>query len=201
MADERYALGVDVGGTFTDLALVRLSDKRIFYHKIPSTPEDPSLAVTQGVEELIAGEDIDAGAITYFGHGTTVATNACIQGRTALTGLLTTAGFRDVLEIRRQRQPHNYDIRMPKPVPPVPRHLRDAHYKGAADLGHGVGYRYPHDDPSGWVHQQHRPDEVVGNVYYEPSIHGAERDLADHWPGPSQPTASGSADRSGDRDA
>jgi N-methylhydantoinase A len=124
MADERYALGVDVGGTFTDLALVRLSDKRIFYHKIPSTPEDPSLAVTQGVEELIAGEDIDAGAITYFGHGTTVATNACIQGRTALTGLLTTAGFRDVLEIRRQRQPHNYDIRMPKPVPPVPRHLR-----------------------------------------------------------------------------
>ncbi len=124
MEAERYTLGVDVGGTFTDLALVRLSDKRIFYHKTPSTPEDPSLAVTQGVEELLAGTAIDSGAVTYFGHGTTVATNACIQGRTALTGLLTTAGFRDVLEIRRQRQPHNYDVRMPKPVPPVPRHLR-----------------------------------------------------------------------------
>ena len=71
----------------------------------------------------------------------------------------------------------------------VPAHLRDAHYKGAVDLGHGVGYRYPHDDPSGWVNQQHRPDEVVGNVYYEPSIHGAERDLADRWPGPHHPTA------------
>jgi len=124
MAAECYALGVDVGGTFTDLALVRLSDKKIFYHKTPTTPEDPSLAVTQGIKELIIGAETDPGSVTYFGHGTTVATNACIQRRTALTGLFTTAGFRDVLEIRRQRQPHNYDIQMPKPVPPVPRHLR-----------------------------------------------------------------------------
>jgi len=59
----------------------------------------------------------------------------------------------------------------------VPIHLRDAHYKGAASLGHGQGYVYPHDDPSGWVPQQHRPDEVAGNVYWEPSEHGRERDL------------------------
>jgi len=56
----------------------------------------------------------------------------------------------------------------------VPPHLRDAHYKGAKSLGHGKGYEYPHDDPSGWVDQQYRPAELEGRVYYEPSSHGAE---------------------------
>jgi putative ATPase len=58
----------------------------------------------------------------------------------------------------------------------VPIHLRDAHYKGAASLGHGKGYAYPHDDPSGWVEQQYRPDALQGRIYYEPSSHGAEAD-------------------------
>ncbi|MGH8981881.1 MAG: replication-associated recombination protein A [Acidimicrobiales bacterium] len=57
----------------------------------------------------------------------------------------------------------------------VPAHLRDAHYKRAASIGHGEGYRYPHDEPSGWVRQQYRPDGLEGHVYYEPSGHGAER--------------------------
>jgi putative ATPase len=65
----------------------------------------------------------------------------------------------------------------------VPAHLRDSHYKGAAALGHGSGYLYPHDERSAWVDQQYRPDEVVGNIYYEPSTHGAERDLFERWPG------------------
>ena len=56
----------------------------------------------------------------------------------------------------------------------VPAHLRDAHYKGAATLGHGEGYVYPHDDPTGTVEQQYRPDALEGHVYYEPSPHGAE---------------------------
>ncbi len=56
----------------------------------------------------------------------------------------------------------------------VPVHLRDAHYKGAATLGHGEGYVYPHDDPSGVVPQQYRPDALEGRVYYEPTPHGAE---------------------------
>jgi putative ATPase len=60
----------------------------------------------------------------------------------------------------------------------VPPHLRDAHYKGAAGLGHGEGYDYPHDDPRGWVEQAHRPEEVEGNVYYEPSPHGFEAEVA-----------------------
>jgi putative ATPase len=56
----------------------------------------------------------------------------------------------------------------------VPVHLRDSHYPGAARLGHGEGYRYPHDDPRGWVDQPYRPPEAAGHVYYEPSAHGAE---------------------------
>ncbi|HMD46695.1 MAG TPA: replication-associated recombination protein A, partial [Acidimicrobiales bacterium] len=60
----------------------------------------------------------------------------------------------------------------------VPTHLRDAHYRGARAIGHGEGYRYPHDDPSGRVDQQYRPDALEGHVYYEPSTHGAEAELA-----------------------
>jgi len=60
-------------------------------------------------------------------------------------------------------------------------HLRDAHYRGAKDLGHGEGYRYPHDDPSGWIDQQYRPPEVSGQVYYTPSPHGAEPARWTRW--------------------
>jgi putative ATPase len=60
----------------------------------------------------------------------------------------------------------------------VPAHLRDAHYRAAAQIGHGSGYRYPHDDPAGWVDQQYRPDGLEDHVYYEPSDHGAEADIA-----------------------
>jgi len=69
----------------------------------------------------------------------------------------------------------------------VPMHLRDAHYQGAGSLGHGEGYRCPHDEPDGWIPQQHRPAEVAGNVYYEPSGRGAEATLTENWPGPSGP--------------
>jgi putative ATPase len=61
----------------------------------------------------------------------------------------------------------------------VPTHLRDASYRGATDLGHGEGYRYPHDDPRGWVEQDYRPAQIAGHVYYEPSDHGAEAAVGD----------------------
>jgi putative ATPase len=64
-----------------------------------------------------------------------------------------------------------------RPAGEVPVHLRDAHYRGAATLGHGQGYEYPHDDPRGWVDQQHRPDEVAAQRYYEPSDHGHEQEI------------------------
>jgi putative ATPase len=66
-----------------------------------------------------------------------------------------------------------------KPAGPVPAHLRDSHYRSAKKLGHGVGYEYPHDDPRGWVPQEHRPDVVADEVYYEPSEHGREREIAE----------------------
>ena len=119
-----YVLGIDVGGTFTDLVLIRARDGYAFFHKTPSTPADPSLAMERGILELLRNADAEAADVHYFGHGTTVATNALIEGKTASTALITTAGFRDILEIRRQRQPHNYNIRIPKPRPPVPRQLR-----------------------------------------------------------------------------
>ncbi len=72
--------------------------------------------------------------------------------------------------------------------PEVPSHLRDSHHRGAAQLGHGAGYRYPHDDPSGWVAQQHRPAAHEGEVYYEPSSHGVEATLE-----PRRPLSGGSA--------
>ena len=124
MTAHRFALGVDVGGTFTDLALVRLPDGAAFCHKTPSTPEDPSEAVARGIADILRQTGVAADAVCYFGHGTTVATNAVIVGKTARTALITSHGMRDILEIRRQRQPHNYDIRIPKPPPPVPRGLR-----------------------------------------------------------------------------
>ena len=64
---------------------------------------------------------------------------------------------------------------------PVPMHLRDAHYRGAQMLGHGKGYVYPHDDPSGWVPQEHLPVEVAGERFYRASGHGAERRLIEQW--------------------
>ena len=124
MTANRFALGVDVGGTFTDLALVRLPDGAAFCHKTPSTPENPSEAVARGIADVLGQTGVAADAVCYFGHGTTVATNALIVGTTARTALITGHGMRDILEIRRQRQPHNYDIRIPKPPPPVPRRLR-----------------------------------------------------------------------------
>jgi putative ATPase len=66
-----------------------------------------------------------------------------------------------------------------RPAGEVPMHLRSAGYYGAKKLGHGIGYEYPHDDPRGWVPQEHRPPEVAGRVYYEPSDHGFEREIAE----------------------
>ncbi|HEX2148876.1 MAG TPA: replication-associated recombination protein A, partial [Actinomycetota bacterium] len=67
-----------------------------------------------------------------------------------------------------------------QPAGPVPPHLRDAHYKGAQKLGHGVNYRYPHDDPSGWVDQEYLPEHLVGKRYYEPTQHGDEAATGEH---------------------
>jgi N-methylhydantoinase A len=125
----RWRVGVDSGGTFTDICLFEEDEGRIEVWKVSSTPDDPSRGIAQGVEEGMRRVQPDAGtrpaaAVSYFGHGTTVATNALIQHRGAATGLLTTQGFRDLLEIGRQKRPDLYDLFADKPVTLVPRRLR-----------------------------------------------------------------------------
>ncbi|RPI42261.1 MAG: hydantoinase/oxoprolinase family protein, partial [Betaproteobacteria bacterium] len=104
-----YRIGIDVGGTFTDFTLLSERDAQVGYHKVASTPADPSDAIAAGIADLMAMHRIEAAEIGHIGHGTTVATNLVIERRGALTGLLTTRGFRDVLEIGRQVRPHLYD--------------------------------------------------------------------------------------------
>ena len=119
-----YRLGVDVGGTFTDLALHDASSNRLEFAKIPSTPTNQAVGVAEGIRELVERLQIPPGEIEFFIHGTTVATNALLERRGARTALIVTSGFRDVLQIGRQERPHLYDWRIRRPEPLVPRHLR-----------------------------------------------------------------------------
>ena len=120
-----WRVGVDSGGTFTDVCLVDEASGAVRVWKVPSTSDDPSLAIAGGVVEgLRAAAGDAAAAVSYFGHGTTVATNTLIQHRGALTGLITTAGFRDLAEIGRQRRQHLYDLQADKAPVLVPRSLR-----------------------------------------------------------------------------
>ena len=119
-----WRIGVDFGGTFTDLCLFDEAAGRLEVWKVPSTPHDPSAGIAEGVAEAIARVGTTPDCIAYFGHGTTVATNALIQGRGARTGLVTTDGFRDLLEIARQKRPDLYDLQADKPPALVPRDLR-----------------------------------------------------------------------------
>jgi N-methylhydantoinase A len=115
-------VGIDVGGTFTDLVEVDDATGEYRYHKLASTPDDPSRAFLAGAEELAAGRDAPGRTI----HGSTVATNTLIQRSGAKVGLITTRGHRDVLEIARGVRPyaHIFDLLWVKPEPLVPRHLR-----------------------------------------------------------------------------
>jgi len=125
----RWRVGVDSGGTFTDICLFEESEGRVEVWKVPSTPDDPSRGIAQGVDESLRRVASNPGAqlaasVSYFGHGTTVATNALIQHRGVRTGLVTTEGFRDLLEIGRQKRPDLYDFFVNKPLTLVPRDLR-----------------------------------------------------------------------------
>ena len=110
-------VGIDVGGTFTDIAVLR--DGVLSVHKLPSTPSDPSVGITAGVSDT--GVDI---ANADFIHGSTVATNALLEGKGGRTALVTTMGFEDVLEIGRQNRADLYDLSMERPEPLAPWQLR-----------------------------------------------------------------------------
>ena len=117
----RYRLGVDIGGTFTDFQLMDERTGAVMALKTPSTREDPSLAVANGIAELTGRNGIDPADIRYFAHGTTLAVNTLLERNGATTGVLMTRGFTDTLELRRLRLPKANDFFVPKPVPLVPR--------------------------------------------------------------------------------
>ena len=114
-----YRLGVDVGGTFTDLLLFDEGDGRSWRAKVPSTPHDPSEAVISGTRRICADAGINESAIRYFLHGTTVATNAVLEGKGAVVGLVVTDGYRQVMQIARSLVPGGLAawIIWPKPEP------------------------------------------------------------------------------------
>jgi len=112
-----------VGGTFTDAMIINEETGEIRIGKVPSTPKDPSIGFLDAVDTILKENAIKAEDVTYVVHGTTVATNAIIEGKMAATGFITTEGFRDMLEIQRQIRPSLYDLQFEKPRPLVPRYL------------------------------------------------------------------------------
>ncbi|HET8996056.1 MAG TPA: hydantoinase/oxoprolinase family protein [Acetobacteraceae bacterium] len=119
-----WRVGVDSGGTFTDVCLFDDATGQLAVWKLASTPDDPSRGIAEGVAQALSRQDAPPANVGYFGHGTTVATNALIQHRGVRTGLITSDGFRDLLEIGRQKRPDLYDLQADKPPTLVPRHLR-----------------------------------------------------------------------------
>ena len=108
-------LGVDVGGTFTDLVLVDDANGDVSVNKIPTTPEDPSIGTINGALELCASANVSPSDVEQFFHGTTIATNIVLEHNGARTGLLTTEGYRDILHIARHKRPYNFSIQQDLP--------------------------------------------------------------------------------------
>jgi len=117
-------LGVDVGGTFTDVALWDEATHRLSVFKLATVPHAPAEGILKGIQIITDRAGIVPIALDFVAHGTTVATNALLEGKGARTALITTRGFRDLLEIARQKRPDLYDLQADKTIPLVPRDLR-----------------------------------------------------------------------------
>jgi len=139
-----FRVGIDIGGTFTDI-VATCGDGRVLVRKVASTPHDFSLGSADGLAELMAEHAILPHEVDVVVHATTMATNAVLEGKGALTGLITTAGFRDVLEFRRVRVPELYNLDYVKPEPLVPRQLR---LEAIERMGPGGEIRVPLDEAS-----------------------------------------------------
>ena len=127
MTEEKYTIGIDVGGTFTDIVAVA-DEGTVLFSKAPSTPADPSIGVMDAIARLSFELQTDSASLLAkterIVHGTTVATNALLERKGAKIGLLTTLGHRDVLEMREGLKDDRYNMRLPPPETLVPRYLR-----------------------------------------------------------------------------
>lgn len=108
-------IGVDVGGTFTDLILINEETGNVFINKVPSTPADPSQAILTGVKQICEQAGIRPEEISRFYHGTTVATNIVLEHKGSKVGMITTEGFRDILHIARKKRPYNFSLYLDVP--------------------------------------------------------------------------------------
>ena len=120
-------IGIDVGGTFTDIVLLDDATGQVWSTKVPSTPRDPSVGALDGLKRILTLSETTPGNVGFVGHGTTIATNMVIEGKGAKTALLTTKGFRDILEIRRAWRHDRadlYDLFFENPPDLVPRARR-----------------------------------------------------------------------------
>ena len=108
-------IGVDVGGTFTDLVLIDDTDGTVNLNKVPTTPDDPSVGSIEGALELCRNANVQPEAVEQFFHGTTIATNIVLEHNGAKTGMLTTEGYRDILHIARHKRPYNFSIQQDLP--------------------------------------------------------------------------------------
>jgi N-methylhydantoinase A/oxoprolinase/acetone carboxylase beta subunit len=113
-------IGVDVGGTFTDLVLADTETGSVTIHKVPTTPEDPSVGVADGIGGLCDIAGVTRAAVDHVLHGTTIATNAALEHRGAECGMITTRGYRDILHIGRHQRPQHYSIRQQIPWQATP---------------------------------------------------------------------------------
>jgi len=119
-----YMIGVDVGGTFTDFSVFDTGKSRLFHYKQSSTPDDPSRAIVSGILHILESEHYRPEDVEYLAHGTTVATNALIEKKGARLGLITTKGFKDLMEIGNQKRPSLYDLLKDKPDSIIPSGLK-----------------------------------------------------------------------------
>lgn len=120
-------VGIDVGGTFTDVVMFDGGTGKVWTTKVPTTPEDPTIGAVNGLRQILALGEASPDEIGFIGHGTTIATNMVIEGKGARTALISTRGFRDVLELRRAWRHDRadlYDLFFEAPRELVPRHLR-----------------------------------------------------------------------------
>jgi N-methylhydantoinase A len=168
-------LGIDVGGTFTDAVLLGASaDGAVLYTaKVPSTPSEQSLAVLAAVREVLARAGARPQEVERFAHGMTVATNALLEGRTARTALLATAGFTDVVELGRQNRPHLYRLCESAPAPLV-----------GAELRFGVPERMGPDGPLRTL-EPAAAGELVQELASEPGLEAVAVSLLHSYADPS----------------
>ena len=119
-----YSLGIDIGGTFTDIVLYNHDDARVFSHKELTTPEEPTTGTIRGIQTLLAREHVRGRQVSRVVHATTLFTNALIERKGVKTGLIATEGFRDTLELRREFKYDLYDLFIEMPQTLVPREVR-----------------------------------------------------------------------------